>query len=141
MYSTVSSKQNGLEETICGLVADACIRVCPENPANFNVDNVRICKLQGSNILDSEVLKGMILLRQAEGAISSVTDARVIVFMCPIEVAQAEAKTTVVMNDENDLMNFSKGEEKEMEDFVKAIKDKNVKCVIVNGPTSDLAMH
>lgn len=50
MFSTVSSKQLGLEETICQLVADACIRVCPENPANFNVDNVRIAKLQGSGV-------------------------------------------------------------------------------------------
>lgn len=61
--------------------------------------------------------------------------------MCPIEVANAEAKSTVVMNDENDLMNFAKGEEREMENFVKALKDKKVSCIIVNGTISDLAMH
>lgn len=83
----------------------------------------------------------MILLRIPEGAVTSVENCKVVVFTCPIEVAQAEAKSTVVMNDENDLMNFSKGEEKEMESFVKGLKDKNIQCVIVNGSVSDLAMH
>mmetsp|Transcript_35039 Transcript_35039/g.76560 ORF Transcript_35039/g.76560 Transcript_35039/m.76560 type:complete len:82 (-) Transcript_35039:1132-1377(-) len=38
MFSTVSSKQLGLEDTICGLVAKACINVCPKDPSQFNVD-------------------------------------------------------------------------------------------------------
>jgi len=38
MQATIMSKQYGLEDKICNLVADACIRVCPKNPANFNVD-------------------------------------------------------------------------------------------------------
>lgn len=87
------------------------------------------------------MLKGMILHRQPEGAITSVEDCKIAVFTCPIEVAQSEAKSTVVMNDENDLLNFSKGEEKEMEAFVSSLKDKNIQCVIVNGTISDLAMH
>lgn len=79
MFSTVSSKQLGLEDVICNLVAQACINVCPENPANFNVDFVRIAKLQGSGIYDSEVLKGMILMRQPEGSVLSVSNAKVAV--------------------------------------------------------------
>mmetsp|Transcript_35039 Transcript_35039/g.76558 ORF Transcript_35039/g.76558 Transcript_35039/m.76558 type:complete len:84 (-) Transcript_35039:823-1074(-) len=83
----------------------------------------------------------MILMRQPEGSVLSAENAKVVVFMCPIAVADAEAKSTVVMNDDNELMDFSKGEEKEMENFVKALKDKGVKCIIVNGTVSDLALH
>lgn len=50
MFSTVSSKQHGLEDTICRLVAEACIKVCPKNPENFNVEHVRVAKLQGSSV-------------------------------------------------------------------------------------------
>jgi len=50
MFSAVSSKQLGLEEVICNLVAKACISVCPKQPAEFNVDSVRIAKLQGSGV-------------------------------------------------------------------------------------------
>lgn len=83
----------------------------------------------------------MVIQRHPEGSTSEVKDAKIAVYMCPIEVAQAEAKTTVVMNDDQDLMNFSKGEEKEMESFVKSLQDKGISAVIVNGTVSDLAMH
>jgi len=42
---SVSSKQFGYEDLLCPLIAEACIGVCPKNPASFNVDNVR-CKWQ-----------------------------------------------------------------------------------------------
>lgn len=83
----------------------------------------------------------MILQRIPEGSVSSVENAKVAVFACPIEVAQAEAKTTVVMRDDNDLMDFQKGEEREMENFVSSLKDKKIAAVIVNGTVSDLALH
>lgn len=50
MFATISAKQLGLEDIICDLVANACIKVCPKDPANFNVENVRVAKLQGSNL-------------------------------------------------------------------------------------------
>ncbi len=45
---TISSKQYGYEDLITRLVAKACISVCPKNPKNFNVDNVRVCKARGT---------------------------------------------------------------------------------------------
>lgn len=38
---SVSSKQYGYENVLCPLITEACIAVCPKNPASFNVDNVR----------------------------------------------------------------------------------------------------
>ena len=35
---SVSSKQFGYEDLLCPLIAEACIGVCPKNPASFNVD-------------------------------------------------------------------------------------------------------
>jgi T-complex protein 1 subunit theta len=37
------------------LVADACIEVLPKNPVNFNVDNVRVVKIPGAALPDSQV--------------------------------------------------------------------------------------
>lgn len=141
LFSAISSKQLGLEHILCKLVAEACIKVCPEEAHLFNVENVRVVKLQGSNLSLSEVVKGMILLRVPEGAVTSVENAKVAVFQCPFTAPDAEAKATVVMKDENDLLQFSKGEEKEMEDVVLKLKDKGINCIIVNGPISDLALH
>ena len=38
----------------------ACIAVCPKNPASFNVDNVRVVKIPGGGVTDSAVVRGMV---------------------------------------------------------------------------------
>ena len=42
--SAVMSKQYGNEDFLADLITEACISVIPEK-ANFNVDNVRVCKI------------------------------------------------------------------------------------------------
>eukprot|EP00494_Astrolonche_serrata_P018216 UN18408 len=69
MKSAVASKQFGQEDVLCPLVADACIQVCPQNPANFNVDNVRVAKLVGGGLHNSSVVRGMVLKNDAVGSI------------------------------------------------------------------------
>lgn len=44
---SVSSKLHGYESLLAPLIAEACIDVVPTNPANFNVDNVRVVKISG----------------------------------------------------------------------------------------------
>ena len=44
----LSAKQYGYEGVLAPLIAQACIAVCPENPINFNVDNVRTVKMPGA---------------------------------------------------------------------------------------------
>lgn len=57
LRGAISSKVYGYEDFLSKLVAEACIDVVPENPANFNVDNVRIVKLMGGALPDSHVVK------------------------------------------------------------------------------------
>lgn len=47
MRGSISSKQLGYEDLLAPLIAEACIDVVPNNPVNFNVDNVRIVKIMG----------------------------------------------------------------------------------------------
>jgi T-complex protein 1 subunit theta len=44
----LSAKQYGYEQMLAPLIAEACISVCPKNPLNFNVDNVRTVKMPGA---------------------------------------------------------------------------------------------
>ncbi len=48
------------------------MRVTPSNPANFNIDNVRVCKMLGGTLSDSSVIQGMVIIRLTEGAITKV---------------------------------------------------------------------
>lgn len=55
----------------------ACIQVCPKNPANFNVDNVRVAKLLGGGLHDSTIVRGMVLKSDAIGSIKRIEKAKV----------------------------------------------------------------
>ncbi|MCI13566.1 T-complex protein 1 subunit theta-like, partial [Trifolium medium] len=76
MRAAVASKQFGQEDTLCSLIADACIQVCPKNPVNFNVDNVRVAKLVGGGLHNSAVVQGMVLRTDAVGTIKHTEKAK-----------------------------------------------------------------
>jgi T-complex protein 1 subunit theta len=44
----LAAKQYGYEDVLAPLIAKACVSVCPKNPVNFNVDNVRTVKITGN---------------------------------------------------------------------------------------------
>jgi len=51
--------------------------VCPKNPANFNVDNVRVAKLLGGGLHNSTVVRGLVLKSDAVGTIKQAEKAKV----------------------------------------------------------------
>ncbi|KAF1759769.1 hypothetical protein GCK72_016236 [Caenorhabditis remanei] len=127
LRSAITSKQYDNEDVIADLVAKACVTTCPANSYNFNVDNIRICKIIGSGVNTSRVMNGMVFKRGAEGEIRSASDARIAVYTCPFDLTQTETKGTVLIENADELVNFSKGEESEVEEQVKAIAD-NGRC-------------
>lgn len=104
----VSSKIYGYENMLSKLVAEACIEVLPKNPVNFNVDNVRVVKIPGGGILDSRVVKGMVLKRDTEGSIKHIVDGKVAVYTQGIDTASTDTKGTVLLKNAQDLLDYSK---------------------------------
>ncbi|KAG5555565.1 hypothetical protein RHGRI_006269 [Rhododendron griersonianum] len=95
MKATVASKQFGQEDILCSLIADACIHVYPQNPANFNVDNVRVAKLLGGGLHDCTIVRGMVLKTDAVGYIQQVEKAKVVVFSGGVDTSATETKGTM----------------------------------------------
>lgn len=141
LKTAVGSKQYGLHETLAPQIAEACIQVCPKNPSNFNVDNVRVAKIVGGGASDTHVLKGFVLPRPAEGTIKRVTNAKVAVYSTGLEPSKTDTKGTVLIKNADELLNFSVGEEKAMEELIKSISETGAKVIVVSGPISDIAMH
>ena len=46
--------------------------ILPANPENFNNEYVRVAKMLGGNLLDSTVVKGLVVIRNVEGSITKV---------------------------------------------------------------------
>ncbi len=64
----------------------------PKNPANFNVDNVRVVKIAGGGAHDSRVVKGVVIKRGTEGSIKDMSDAKVAVFAQGVDTSSTETK-------------------------------------------------
>ena len=77
--SVLATKQYGYESFLTDLVCTACLttlNVTSKNP-KINMDSVRIAKLRGGSIQQSSVVKGMVILRDAEGIVKKVENSKV----------------------------------------------------------------
>jgi len=141
VYSAVASKQYGYEDFLSPLLAEACMTVMPKNTNNFNVDNVRVCKVLGGNIYQSEVVKGMIIPHDVIGHVKKVKNAKIAIFTCSLQSTETETKGTVVIHTADELMNYNLSEEKEIEKIIRAIAETGVNVIVTGGTIDDMAQH
>ncbi|KAI6207159.1 hypothetical protein M3Y94_00998400 [Aphelenchoides besseyi] len=141
LKSSIMSKQYDQYELVADLVAKACVQTVPRNASAFNVDNIRVVKILGAGVGSSHVMNGMVFRRGAEGDVKKITNARVAVFACPFDLTQTETKGTVLMNNAEDLLEFSKTEESEVENQVKALHEAGVNVVVAAGKFGDIYLH
>lgn len=142
MKPVLMAKQLGYEDTLAGLVAKAALAVmAPEGPAKMKANSVRIVKLIGGNIMQSEVVNGMLLARTVEGTITKASDAKVTIFGCGLENEQAETQGTVLIRNAEDMLNYNKSEEKALEEVIAAIAKTGTSVVVSGGSVSEMALH
>lgn len=136
--STVASKQFGLEDFLSGLIAEAAIYSMTADQS-FSTDNVRVQKIMGGGIFDSEVVHGMVVTRGSMTSVRHCTDCKVAVFNTNIEMQQGETKGTVLLKNAEDLLNYTRGEEEAFENFVKGLAEAGIQVVVGSGSMSELA--
>ncbi|KAI3471441.1 hypothetical protein Pfo_029583 [Paulownia fortunei] len=141
MRSAVASKQFGQEDILCPLIAEACIQICPKNPLNFNVDNVRVAKLLGGGLHDSIVVRGMVLKNDAVGTIKRMEKAKVAVFAGGVDTTATETKGTVLIHNAEQLENYAKTEEAKVEELIKAVADSGAKVIVSGAAVGEMALH
>ena len=95
----------------------------------------------GGTIGDSEVIHGLVLIRASETSIHEVKNARIAVFNTSIEMQQGETKGTVLLKNADDLNAYTKGEEDQMENFVKGLAEAGINVVVGSGSVSEVALH
>lgn len=139
--TVVASKQSGSEDFLADMVAEAVLAVLPKQPANFNVDNIRVVKIMGGSLEQSKVVKGMVFGREPDGSIKKAKNAKVGVFSCPIDTSQTETKGTVLLHNAKEMMDFTKGEESQLETIIKELHDSGLRVVVAGSTVGELALH
>ena len=139
--TVVASKQAGSEDILASLIAEAILTVLPKNPQNFNVDNIRVVKIMGGSLEQSKVVKGMVFGREPNSNVKKAKNARVGVFSCPIDTSQTETKGTVLLHNAKEMMDFTKGEEAQLEAAIKELHDSGLRVVVAGSTVGELALH
>lgn len=100
-----------------------------------------MCKIVGSGIQSSQVMKGYVLKREVEGTVQKATKCKIALYSCPIDISSTETKGTVLIKNAEELKNFSRGEEELLEKQIKAIVDTGAKVVVCGGKVGEMALH
>lgn len=143
----IASKKFGSEDLLSRLVGEAVSHVLPANSVStpfFNVDSIRVVKIMGGSLFNSSVIKGMVFNREPEGHVKSLPEGgkyKVAVFTCPIDIANTETKGTVLLHNAQEMLDFSKGEEVQIENMIKEIANMGIKCVVAGAGIGELALH
>ncbi|CCK71639.1 uncharacterized protein KNAG_0H02250 [Huiozyma naganishii CBS 8797] len=144
----IASKQHGYEDLLSKLVAEAVAHVLPPAAAvsasQFNVDSIRVVKIMGGSLADAAVIKGMVFNTEPAGHVKSLPETakhKVAVFTCPLDIAGTETKGTVLLHNAQEMLDFSKGEETQIDAMMKEIADMGVSCVIAGSTVGELALH
>ena len=140
----LAAKQFGSDVVLAPLVARACLATASGKKSkaiSVNPEQIRVVKILGGKMEQSQVIHGFVALRTAETTITSVQDAKVAVFGCGMEASGTEAKGTVLMKNADDLKGYNKTEEVKMEEIIKSIADTGVKVIVSGGSVSEMAMH
>ena len=140
LRTSIMSKQYGNEDLIASLVSQACISILPDK-TTFNVDHVRVCKILGAGLQSSRVIQGMVFKRNVEGDITKMSNAKIAVYTCPVDITQTETKGTVLIKTADELMKFSRGEESLLETQMQAIANTGATVVVSGGKFGDMALH
>ena len=95
----------------------------------------------GGALEQSKVVKGMVFARSPEGTVTKATKAKVGIFSCPIDISQTETKGTVLLHNAKEMMEFTKGEEQQVEQAIKELHDSGIRVVVAGSTIGELAQH
>ncbi|KAI8321390.1 T-complex protein 1 [Martensiomyces pterosporus] len=140
--TAIASKQYGQEDLLGELVANAVVTAMPaRDHTRFNVDNVRVVKVLGGGLSQSRVIHGMVFPRSPDTVCHRANFAKVAVFSCPVDMGQTETKGTVLLHNANEMLDYTKGEEAQMEKAVRELHEAGVKALVCGSGIGDLAIH
>lgn len=142
VQTAISSKQYANAELLSKLVSDAVAMVLPKNAKLFNVDNIRVVKIMGASLESSQVIKGMVFGREPDGTVLKVDGkCKVAIFTCPVDTSGPETKGTVLLHNAKEMLDFTRGEEEQIEGIIKGLSDAGIRVVIAGAGVGDLALH
>ena len=115
----------------------------PEGGYNVDLDNVKIEKKKGGGLIDSMLVRGIVLDKEVvhPGMPRRVTNAKIAVLDAPLEIQKPDITTKIRVTDVEQLDSFLEEETKILKDMVEQIAATGANVVITQKGIDDVAQH
>ncbi len=113
------------------------------NDDEVDLENVKIESKAGGNILDSVLVKGIVLDKERvhSSMPKKVENANILLLDVPLEIKSTEIDAKINITNPEQIQSFLEMEEKMLKKMVDKIKDKNVNVVFCQKGIDDIAQH
>ncbi|MEK6823822.1 MAG: thermosome subunit alpha [Nanoarchaeota archaeon] len=132
------------KEKLAEIIIKAIRQLRGDNPIeNLNLNNIKIIKVKGESIKDSELIYGIVLEKEkiSHEMPSEIKTARIALVDVPLELKNPEIDTKISISSPEQLQAFLLQEEQTIKQMVKNIKDSGANVVFCQKGIDDFMQY
>ena len=147
--TSIASKYIGgdtIASKLTEISIDAALAVAepkPDGTKDFKVDDVKIEKKKGGNVLDTQLIYGIVLDKEVvhPGMPRRVEKARIALLDAPLEIEKPEIDAEIRINDPTQMKAFLQQEEEILMKYVDKIAEVGANVVVCQKGIDEVAQH
>jgi len=141
MTAMTGKGAEGNKEKLSEIIVDAVDNISREN--KINLEDIKIQKVKGNSISDSELVKGIVLDKERANSEmpSKIDNAKILLVDFAIEIRNPELETNVSISTPEQLEKFINSEERYLQDITNKIISSGAKVVICQKGIDDVAQY
>lgn len=130
---SVGFKCQNLAKHLIPQIAYACIKISQGQNSRFSQENVRVIKVLGGPWCNSKTITGTVILRDSEGLVKIVKNAKIAIFTCLFDFLAPETKNIIQFKNPKEILSYESKEKNLMEEKIKLFLSKGIKVIIASG--------
>lgn len=141
MTAMTGKGAEGNKDKLSDIIVNAVKQV--ESQDKINLNNIKIEKIKGDSVEDTELVSGIILDKEKTSSEmpSKIDDARIALVDFPIELKNPEIDTKISVTSPEQLQNFLNEEEKTINKLVEKVKATGANVVFCQKGVDDFAQY
>jgi thermosome len=144
--TSMSSKAVGpAKEHLAEIAIDAVKQIAEKRGDKriADIDNIQIIKKTGKSLLESQLIKGLIIDKEAvhPGMPKKLENAKIALLDCPLEIEKTEISAEIRIRDPNQMKAFLDQETKMLKQMADKIKATEANVVFCQKGIDDMAQH
>jgi len=114
-----------------------------EGKYEINFDDIKLEKMKGKGVEDSELLQGIVIDKERvnQDMPQKITNARIALIDSPLEIKGPETDTKISISSPDQLQSFLEQEEKILKEMVEKVKNSKANAVFCQKGIDDVAQY